>query len=119
MQKAAVSGRHPGRPDRKTESINGRDASPNRAHYFGAAILMAAILAAMITWWTIEASHAPAFMRNGIGNGFIVTSSTFPPALIMASILMLIGLAAAIAGTLRVAQARRASAGTHLGESIS
>ncbi len=74
---------------------------------------MAAILAAMITWWRIEASHAPAFMRNGIGNGFIVTSSTFPPALVVASILMLIGLAAAIAGTLRVAQARRADAGTH------
>ena len=80
---------------------------------------MAAILAAMITWWKIEASHAPAFMRDGIGNGFIVTSSTFPPALVAASILMMIGLAAAIAGALRVAHARRGGAGTHLGGSIS
>ena len=80
---------------------------------------MTAILAAMITWWKIEASHAPAFMRDGIGNGFIVTSSTFPPALVAASILMMIGLAAAIAGALRVAHARRGGAGTHLGGSIS
>jgi hypothetical protein len=80
---------------------------------------MVAILAAMIIWWRIEASHAPAFMRSGIGNGFIITSSTFPPALVVASILMLIGLAAAISGTLRVAHARRAGGGSHsIGGSI-
>ncbi len=68
---------------------------------------MAVILAAMVAWWRIEALHAPAFMRNGIGNGFLVTSSSFPPALVVASFIMLLGLVAAITGTVRVVQARR------------
>jgi hypothetical protein len=46
-------------------------------------------------------------MRNGIGNGFLVTSSSFPPALVVASFIMLLGLAAAITGTVCVVQARR------------
>jgi hypothetical protein len=70
-------------------------------------LFMAVILGAMIAWWRIEALHAPAFMRNGIGNGFFFTSSAYPPALLVASFIMLLGLAAAITGTFRVVQARR------------
>jgi hypothetical protein len=46
-------------------------------------------------------------MRNGIGNGFLFTSSAYPPALLVASFIMLLGLAAAITGTFRVVRARR------------
>jgi hypothetical protein len=61
----------------------------------------------MVAWWSIESAHAPAFMRNGIGNGLFYTSSEFPLALIVASLLMGVGLCAAVSGVVRVVRARR------------
>lgn len=69
--------------------------------------LMFMILAAMITWWSVESVHAPLFMRNGIGNGILYSSSAFPLTLIIASLVMSAGLGAATGGALRVVRARR------------
>jgi hypothetical protein len=69
--------------------------------------LMIAILAAMLAWWSVEAVHAPLFMSNGIGNGLLYHSSAYPITLIIASLVMGLGLAAAIGGTLRALGARR------------
>jgi MFS family permease len=69
--------------------------------------IMFVTLAAMVAWWSIESVRAPVFMRNGIGNGLFYTSSEFPLALIVASLLMGVGLCAAIGGAVRVVRARR------------
>lgn len=68
---------------------------------------MFVILAGMLTWWSIESVHEPAFLRNAIGNGLFYTSSEFPLTLVIASLLMSVGLCAAVGGTIRVIRARR------------
>jgi hypothetical protein len=73
--------------------------------------LMVAIFLGVITWWRVEALHAPVFMRNAIGNGIVATSATFPPALVVAFILMIAGLAMAMTGVTLL----RASPGPALG----
>ena len=68
---------------------------------------MFVILAGMLTWWSIESAHAPMFLKNAIGNGIFYTSSEFPLTLVIASLLMSVGLCAAVGGTIRVIRARR------------
>jgi hypothetical protein len=68
---------------------------------------MFVILAGMLTWWSIESVREPAFLRNAIGNGLFYTSSEFPLTLVIASLLMSVGLCAAVGGTIRVIRARR------------
>jgi hypothetical protein len=66
--------------------------------------MMTVIIAGTVTWWGTEATYAPQFLRNGIGNGVLTTSSTVPPALVIAGVLMVLGLAIAAFGALRVAR---------------
>lgn len=72
--------------------------------------IMFVILAAVVTWWSVESVHAPLFMRNGIGNGLVYTSSAYPLTLIVSALVMGVGLGAAISGAVRVAVARRGEA---------
>jgi hypothetical protein len=51
-------------------------------------------------------------MRQGIGNGVPFTSSIYPPTLVLAGVLMLIGLALATRGTIGVARSVRRRAST-------
>jgi hypothetical protein len=71
------------------------------------AVTMAAVLAAVIAWWSAMATNAPWVMRQGIGNGFPFTSGTIPPTLVLVGMLMLIGVAVAAAGIVRLAPALR------------
>lgn len=68
----------------------------------GLTVLMGVIVAGVALWWASEAIYAPHFLANNIGNGFISTSNTLPPALVVAGALMLLGLSSAFAGSLRV-----------------
>jgi hypothetical protein len=70
-------------------------------------VTMAVVIAGCIAWWGAEATHAPGVLRNGIGNGFPFTSSSVPPTLVLAGMLMLVGLALAVFGTIRVVPALR------------
>jgi hypothetical protein len=65
----------------------------------GAMVLM---FGGVVTWWAAEATHAPAVLAGGIGNGFVYTSRTAPPTLLAAGLLMVIGLSLAVAGSVRV-----------------
>jgi hypothetical protein len=71
--------------------------------------LMVAIVVGLVIWWRVEALHAPTFMRNAIGNGIMATSSTFPPALVLAFVLMIVGLAMAMTGVTRLVGLARTS----------
>jgi hypothetical protein len=66
------------------------------------ALTMGVVIVGFATWWSEMATYAPRVLSNGIGNGIPFTSSTFPPTLVIAGILMLIGVALATLGTLRV-----------------
>jgi hypothetical protein len=65
-------------------------------------VVMALLLGSMATWWGAEASGAPHVMLDGIGNGVPYVSSALPPTLLGAGLLMLLGLALGVAGSLRV-----------------
>jgi hypothetical protein len=65
---------------------------------------MALIFVGVIGWWGSEDAHAPHVLLNGIGNGFPFTSRTFPPTLVAAGLLMLLGLVLAVIGSGRVAR---------------
>ena len=69
--------------------------------------VMAVLLAGMAAWWGAEASGAPRVLLDGIGNGVPYLSSTLPPTLLGAGLLMLLGLALGIVGSLRVARSLR------------
>jgi hypothetical protein len=70
-------------------------------------LAMTVVIAGAITWWSLVATSAPWVMRQGIGNGLPVTSSTVPPILVLVGVLMLIGLAIATVGAIRLAPALR------------
>ena len=70
-----------------------------------------ALTALMITiavgsgiWWTTEAFSAPKFLENSIGSGIVFASGSFPPALLLMAVLMVLGLMVALAGVTRVAR---------------
>jgi len=67
--------------------------------------LMALIFVGFVTWWASESVHAPGVLSSGIGNGIPFTSSTLPPMLLAAGLLMLGGLVLALGGTVRIARA--------------
>jgi hypothetical protein len=67
-------------------------------------LMMAVTIVGMVTWWGTEAIYAPQFLRNGFGNGIVVTSGTAPPALVSAGVLMVLGLAIAAFGALHAAR---------------
>lgn len=68
----------------------------------GTTLLMGVIAAGIGLWWASEAVYAPQFLANSIGSGIIGTSNALPPALIVAGVLMVLGLASALAGSVRV-----------------
>ena len=71
------------------------------------AVTMAVVMTGVLVWWSSVATNAPWVMRRGIGNGLPVTSSTVPPTLVLVGVLMLVGLAVAAAGAIRLAPALR------------
>jgi hypothetical protein len=71
--------------------------------------LMLVIVAGIVTWWASEAIYAPRFLRNNIGGHILATSSAFPPALVLAGLLMVFGLVLAFTGIVRVSRAMRLS----------
>jgi hypothetical protein len=70
----------------------------------GLSAVMVLLFAAFVTWWATQAAYAPAVLLNGIGNGFPFTSSTVPPTLVVAGLMMLLGLALATGGAVRIAR---------------
>jgi hypothetical protein len=70
-------------------------------------VVMIVLLAGLATWWGAEASRAPHVLLDGIGNGVPYVSSTLPPTLLGAGLLMLVGLALGVVGSLRVARSLR------------
>ena len=73
----------------------------------GLASLMALILAGTLAWWISEAEHARGVLWNGIGSGLPLSSSSVPPTLLASVLLMVLGLALAVWGSVRVAAAMR------------
>ena len=67
--------------------------------------LMGIVFAGFVTWWTSESVRAPAVLSNGIGNGLPFASSTVPPTLLAAGILMLSGLTLGLVGAARIIRA--------------
>ncbi|MHB8378994.1 MAG: hypothetical protein ACYDB2_03620 [Acidimicrobiales bacterium] len=65
-------------------------------------VLMGVIATGTGLWWVNEALYAPHFLANSIGSGIIGTSNALPPALVVASGLMVLGLASALVGSVRV-----------------
>jgi hypothetical protein len=72
---------------------------------------MMAVFAGVVLWWVQEASAAPHFLANNIGDGIVATSRLFPPAMIVASLLMVLGLAAATGGVTRLTRSLHAKGG--------
>ena len=68
----------------------------------GVTAAMVSMFGGVVTWWAAEATHAPTVLAGGIGDGFIWTSSSAPPTLLAAGLLMVVGLALAVAGSVRV-----------------
>ena len=69
--------------------------------------VMTLLFTSIVTWWATEAAHAPAVLSHGIGNGVPFTSGTVPPTLLAAGLLMVLGLASAAAGSVRIARGLR------------
>ena len=63
-------------------------------------VIMVVIMAGTLAWWGSMAAYAPGFL----GNGALATSNVLPPAMIVAGILMLFGVATAATGAVRVAR---------------
>jgi len=62
---------------------------------------MSVIVTAVALWWASEAMYAPHFLGSNIG-GILDNSRAMPPALVIAGLLMLVGLASATVGAARV-----------------
>jgi hypothetical protein len=75
----------------------------------GVTVVMVPIFAGIVTWWASEAAHARGVLLQGIGNGLPFSSGLAPPTLLIAALLMVLGLALAIAGSIRVARSLRTS----------
>ena len=70
-------------------------------------VVMALLLAGFVAWWATEAAYAPRVLVNGIGNGLPFTSARVPPTLLVAGLLMVLGLALGVAGSVRIARGLR------------
>jgi hypothetical protein len=71
-------------------------------------LLMTIVIAGTLTWWASEAVYAPQFLRHSIGSGLFLTSSSFPPTLLLLVLLMILGLVTALSGVKRVVRGYRA-----------
>ena len=63
------------------------------------------VAAGTATWWVAEARYAPAVLRGPDAGGFLGAPSVLPPALLLVGVLMVLGLAVAVAGVVRVSRA--------------
>ena len=79
----------------------------------GLAGIMVLVFAGIVTWWASESVLAPGVLLNGMGNGLPYTSRVVPPTLLIVGLLMALGLALALAGTVRIARAARAAVRGH------
>jgi hypothetical protein len=61
--------------------------------------LMSLVLAGTVLWWADLAERAPTVLSGGIGNGLPYASSVVPPTLLVSGLLMVLGLALAMAGS--------------------
>jgi hypothetical protein len=61
-------------------------------------LIMVLIMAGTLVWWGSMAAYAPGFL----GNGALSTSNVVPPPMIIAGVLMLLGVAMAATGAVRV-----------------
>lgn len=68
-------------------------------------ITMVMVATGTVTWWVAEARYAPAVLGGHEAGGFLGAPSVLPPALLVAGVLMVLGLAAAVAGVVRVSRA--------------
>jgi heme/copper-type cytochrome/quinol oxidase subunit 3 len=64
--------------------------------------VMALTLISLVAWWASEALHSPGFLAHSIGNGVPFSSSVVPPILLVSGLLMVLGLAAGVAGLVRI-----------------
>ncbi|MHB1535245.1 MAG: hypothetical protein ACYC1D_11700, partial [Acidimicrobiales bacterium] len=62
--------------------------------------MMVVVITGTLVWWAALARYAPKFL----GSRALSTSNVMPPVLILAGVLMLVGLALAALGTVRVAR---------------
>jgi len=69
--------------------------------------MMVVIVVGVLTWWVNEALHAPHFLVNGLGSGLPFTSNVFPPTLVFATALMMLGLGLGVVGVARVIEGLR------------
>ncbi len=79
----------------------------------GLTLIMTVIVAGTLTWWAAIATDAPRVLRNGIGNGVLVTSDILPSTLVIVGVFMLIGLGIAALGAVRVTESLRSSISSH------
>jgi len=70
-------------------------------------VAMVAIIGGTATWWAAVAAHAPWFLADGPSG---VAGSPVPPALVVAGLCMLVGIAVSLRGAGRVARALRLAA---------
>ena len=70
-------------------------------------VVMTLLFAGFVTWWATQAAHAPIVLLQGIGNGVPFTSATVPPTLLVAGLLMVLGLAFAVGGSIRITRGLR------------
>jgi hypothetical protein len=75
-------------------------------------VAMTVIIVGALVWWSNEASNAPHFLANSLGSGLPYTSNSFPPTLVVATALMMFGLAVAYVGVVRVVEGLRAAQNT-------
>ncbi len=73
----------------------------------GLAGIMVLVFAGIVSWWASESVRAPGVLLNGMGNGLPYTSRVVPPTLLMVGLLTTIGLALALAGSVRIVRAVR------------
>lgn len=64
--------------------------------------VMALTLVSLVVWWATEALHSTGFLAQTIGNGVPFSSSVVPPTLLLSGLLMTVGLAAGVAGLVRI-----------------
>jgi len=69
----------------------------------GTTLLMGVFACGIGLWWASEATYDPRFLANSIGSGLLATSNAVPPPpLVFAGVLLVVGLASALAGSVRV-----------------
>jgi hypothetical protein len=68
----------------------------------GLVSMMALALMSLVIWWASEAARSPGFLAQTIGNGVPFSSGVVPPTLLASGILMTVGLALGLSGSVRI-----------------